>query len=110
MIVETEMESLFLGKGGQTKYISFSALVMATARGQLHSLAGVPMAAEERIRAVNNVLSRDLDGTGRFLTLFYLHLTGGSGRVRWVRAGHDPAVRFDPATGTFGELGGSGLA
>ncbi|MEF2232124.1 MAG: SpoIIE family protein phosphatase [Pseudodesulfovibrio sp.] len=87
-----------------------SALVMATARGQLHSLAGAPMAAEERIRTVNNVLSRDLDGTGRFLTLFYLHLTGGSGRVRWVRAGHDPAVRFDPATGAFGELGGSGLA
>ncbi|MDD3312979.1 SpoIIE family protein phosphatase [Pseudodesulfovibrio sp.] len=87
-----------------------SALVMATTRGQLHSLAGAPLSPEERIRIVNEVLARDLDGTGRFLTLFYLHLTGDSGQARWVRAGHDPAVRFDPSSGTFGELGGEGLA
>ena len=87
-----------------------SALVMATTRGQLHSMAGISLSAEARIRAVNDVLSRDLDGTGRFLTLFYLHLRAGGGAIRWVRAGHDPAIRFDPATGTFGELGGEGLA
>jgi len=87
-----------------------SALVMATTRGQLHSLAGEPLSPEARIRVVNEVLARDLDGTGRFLTMFYLHLAGDSGSVRWVRAGHDPAVRFDPSSGAFGELGGDGLA
>ena len=86
-----------------------SALVMATARGQLHALAGAPFTAGERLQAVNQVLSRDLDGTGRFLTLFSLRLTPDSGEVCWVRAGHDPAVRYNPATGKFGELAGGGL-
>ena len=86
-----------------------SALVMATARGQLHALAGAPFTAGERLQAVNQVLSHDLDGTGRFLTLFSLRLTANVGEVCWVRAGHDPAVRYNPATGEFGELAGEGL-
>ena len=86
-----------------------SALVMATARGQLHALAKAPLSFTERIRAVNQVLSRDLDGTGRFLTLFTLRLAANSGEVCWVRAGHDPAMRYNPATGEFGELSGEGL-
>ena len=55
-------------------------------------------------------MSNDLDGTGRFLTLFYLQLEERTGLVRWVRAGHDPAIRYMPETGEFGELGGDGLA
>ena len=86
-----------------------SALVMAAARGQLHTLSDVEMAPHERMGAINRALSRDLDGTGRFLTLFYLQLSADSARVQWVRAGHDPAVRFDPATDSFGELRGEGL-
>jgi sigma-B regulation protein RsbU (phosphoserine phosphatase) len=86
-----------------------SALVMATARGQLHALAEAPFTSGERIEAVNRVLSRDLDGTGRFLTFFSLRLTANVGEVCWVRAGHDPAIRYTPATGEFGELEGEGL-
>jgi sigma-B regulation protein RsbU (phosphoserine phosphatase) len=86
-----------------------SALVMAAARGQLHTLSDVEMAPHERMGAINRVLARDLDGTGRFLTLFYLQLHGDSDRVEWVRAGHDPAIRYNPATGEFGELRGEGL-
>ncbi|WP_207260663.1 SpoIIE family protein phosphatase [Desulfovibrio sp. Huiquan2017] len=86
-----------------------SALVMATARGQLHTLTDIEMSPHQRVGTINRVLSRDLDGTGRFLTLFYLQLTAGSNRVRWVRAGHDPAIRYNPATDEFGELHGEGL-
>jgi sigma-B regulation protein RsbU (phosphoserine phosphatase) len=87
-----------------------SSLIMAEARGQLHALSGQSMTPKERIRTVNRFLSRDMDGTGRFLTLFYLRLIKDSGLVRWVRAGHDPAMRYNPATDEFGELGGDGLA
>jgi len=87
-----------------------SSLVMASARSQLHSLSQIVMAPEVRIGAINTLLSTDLDGTGRFLTMFYLQLEEGSGAVRWVRAGHDPAIRYTPATDEFGELGGDGLA
>ncbi|EGB15825.1 protein serine/threonine phosphatase with extracellular sensor [Pseudodesulfovibrio mercurii] len=86
-----------------------SALVMATARGQLHTLSDIEMAPHERVGTINRVLSRDLDGTGRFLTLFYLQLTADSNQVQWVRAGHDPAIRYNPATDVFGELHGEGI-
>jgi len=87
-----------------------SALVMATARGQLHSLSKMDMNPKERIQAINTVLSRDLDGTGRFITMFYLRLCEGDSVVRWVRAGHDPAIRYNPTLDEFSELNGEGLA
>jgi sigma-B regulation protein RsbU (phosphoserine phosphatase) len=31
-------------------------------------------------------------------------------RLQWVRAGHDPAVLYDPTLDRFEELGGAGLA
>ncbi|WP_285906620.1 SpoIIE family protein phosphatase [Pseudodesulfovibrio pelocollis] len=86
-----------------------SALIMASVRGQLHSLADMPMTAGERLTAINASLARDLDGTGRFLTLFYLELLDDAGSVRWVRAGHDPAIRHLPGADHSGELGGEGL-
>lgn len=87
-----------------------SALLMATARGQLHSLSRISLPPRERIQAINTVLCADMDGTGRFITMFYLRLSADSGIIRWVRAGHDPAIRFNPRTCEFSELGGEGLA
>ncbi|WP_231856526.1 SpoIIE family protein phosphatase [Pseudodesulfovibrio piezophilus] len=87
-----------------------SALVMATARGQLHSLSQVLLTPRERVEAINTFLSRDLDGTGRFLTLFYLRLIEGSPNIRWVRAGHEPAIRYTPSSDHFSTLAGDGLA
>jgi len=86
-----------------------SALIMASVRGQLHSLADVPMGAGERLTAINASLARDLDGTGRFLTLFYLELLDEHGTIRWVRAGHDPAIRHLPGADDMVELDGEGL-
>ncbi|NDV20762.1 SpoIIE family protein phosphatase [Pseudodesulfovibrio sp. JC047] len=86
-----------------------SALVMAAARGQFHTLSKICMAPHERMNSINEVLSRDLDGTGRFLTVFYLRLKKNDPTVNWIRAGHDPAIRYNPATDTFGELSGEGL-
>jgi sigma-B regulation protein RsbU (phosphoserine phosphatase) len=31
-------------------------------------------------------------------------------QAQWVRAGHDPAIFYDPGTDSFEELGGSGIA
>ncbi len=87
-----------------------AALVMAAARGQLHSISQIPLEPHERIQTVNTLLSADLDGTGRFLTLFYLRLRENDDTVHWVRAGHDPAIWYSPQSGEFDELGGDGLA
>jgi sigma-B regulation protein RsbU (phosphoserine phosphatase) len=35
--------------------------------------------------------------------------TERSSQIRWVRAGHDPALIYDPPNGTFDELKGDGI-
>jgi len=44
------------------------------------------------------------------MTLFYLQLDRTNHHLSWVRAGHDPAVFYDPSTDRFEELSGKGIA
>jgi sigma-B regulation protein RsbU (phosphoserine phosphatase) len=44
------------------------------------------------------------------MTLFYLVVEYETRDITWVRAGHDPAMLYCPATDQFEELGGAGLA
>ena len=44
------------------------------------------------------------------MTLFLLILDVQNGLLEWVRAGHDPALLYDPATGTAEQLAGPGVA
>ena len=44
------------------------------------------------------------------MTLFYMTIDSVSGRLAWVRAGHDPAILYDPVTQQFDELRGEGMA
>jgi sigma-B regulation protein RsbU (phosphoserine phosphatase) len=44
------------------------------------------------------------------MTLFYLTVDSVNQNLQWVRAGHDPGIFYDPATDTFEELKGSGVA
>ena len=62
------------------------------------------------INDVNRQLSLDLQQTGNFMTFFYCELIGPERQVRWVRAGHDPALLYDAGTEKFDELKGHGLA
>ncbi|MGD9272359.1 MAG: SpoIIE family protein phosphatase, partial [Syntrophobacterales bacterium] len=87
------------------------ALLMTSVRAFLRSrvlmqsgdLAGA-------ITDVNRLLCIDTAETGNFMTLFFLLLDSGNGEVRWVRAGHEPAVVYDPSTDSFSELHGDGIA
>jgi sigma-B regulation protein RsbU (phosphoserine phosphatase) len=56
------------------------------------------------------VLSADVADSGNFMTLFFLTIDLQSRKLTWVRAGHDPAILFDPATDTIDELQGNGVA
>jgi sigma-B regulation protein RsbU (phosphoserine phosphatase) len=44
------------------------------------------------------------------MTMFYLSIDAAKMHAHWVRAGHDPAIFYDPGTDSFEELGGSGIA
>ena len=43
------------------------------------------------------------------MTLFLCEIDIDDHWVRWVRAGHDPALIYDPETDSFDELSGRGL-
>jgi sigma-B regulation protein RsbU (phosphoserine phosphatase) len=82
---------------------------MTTARAFLRLRALQPGDPGQVVSEVNRLLAMDTVGTGRFMTLFYLELAQDRVELRWVRAGHDPAMLYDPTTDTFTDLGGPGL-
>ncbi len=87
-----------------------SALLMATARALIMMRASMPGSAASIINDVNKQLSLDTYDTGNFMTFFYCELAASDPEIRWVRAGHDPALIYDPDTDKFDELKGQGLA
>ena len=87
-----------------------SALLMATARAFLRQRAALPGSAGIIMSDVNRQLTRDVAATGSFMSMFYLSIDKPGKRVRWVRAGHDPAMFYDPQTDTVVELKGPGIA
>jgi sigma-B regulation protein RsbU (phosphoserine phosphatase) len=87
-----------------------SALLMTSARAFLRMRASQPGTMSEIVTAMNNHLTRDVLETGRFMTLFYLTVDPQKDRINWVRAGHDPAILYDPQQDDFTELKGNGLA
>jgi len=83
---------------------------MATARALIMLRSSMPGEAAGIINDVNRYLSLDTAQTGNFMTFFYCELTERETEIRWVRAGHDPALIYDPSTDVFDELKGQGLA
>jgi sigma-B regulation protein RsbU (phosphoserine phosphatase) len=83
---------------------------MATARAQIMLRASMPGPAASIINDVNKQLSLDTDDTGNFMTLFYCELTASDPEIHWIRAGHDPALIYEPDTDAFDELKGQGSA
>lgn len=96
--------------GDVTDHGATAALLMATARAFLRMRASQCGAISQIITEMNRQLTQDVLDTGRFMTLFYLTINAGNRDLRWVRAGHDPAVLYDPATDRFQALKGQGLA
>ena len=87
-----------------------SALLMTSARAFLRMRASQPGTISEIVSAMNSHLTHDVLETGRFMTLFYLTVDPHKDRIDWVRAGHDPAILYDPQKDAFVELKGTGVA
>lgn len=87
-----------------------AALFMTTARGFLRMRAAQPGDAGQIITDMNRHLSKDVLESGRFMTLFFISLDPDSRQLQWVRAGHDPALVYDPSSDRFETLMGKGSA
>ncbi len=83
------------------------ALLMAAGRSSLRMASCDDPGC--RLAAVNEALSRDVFGSGQFITLFYLEIFHDDLRIRWAKAGHDPALVYDPTSKMFQELSAHGL-
>ena len=87
-----------------------SALHMTTARAFLLFGARDYSGPAKLLTDVNRFLTRDSVETGRFITMFFLEIDPANRILRWVRAGHDPALLYDPGKDSFQELDGDGIA
>jgi sigma-B regulation protein RsbU (phosphoserine phosphatase) len=83
-----------------------SALLMTTARAFLKQRALRPGKLNQVVADVNRQISRDVEESGQFMTLFFCEIDSRNKLIRWVNAGHDPAVVYTENGGGFDELSG----
>jgi serine phosphatase RsbU (regulator of sigma subunit) len=105
---ETEPESVLVALGDVMGHGVAAALVMAGARAVLRDRAQTSGSLAELMGRLNRLLAADLDGT-RFMTMYLGVLSARNGILRWVSAGHDPAIVYDPASDAFEEIDGGEL-
>jgi serine phosphatase RsbU (regulator of sigma subunit) len=87
-----------------------AALLMASSRALLRSRSLQPGPIEKVIGDVNHVISLEMKDTGRFITLFFMEINAETRQLRWVRAGHEAAMLYHPATDRIENLSGPGVA
>ncbi len=86
-----------------------AALLMATVRALLRSRTLQPGSISRMITDINHLLCKDTEESGNFMSLFFMSIDSAQGDIQWVRAGHDPALIYDPETDIFIDLGGEGV-
>ncbi len=86
-----------------------AALLMASIRAFIRCRTALPGSPAEVINDVNELLCKDTERSGNFVTLFYMVLDRDKHKVHWVRCGHDPAIVYNVADKSFSELRGEGL-
>jgi len=87
-----------------------AAMHMTAARAFLHLSVREYQDPSRLLEEVNRYVTRDSGTTSRFLSMFFLEIDAQSQVLRWVRAGHEPAILFDPRDDKFEELSGKGMA
>lgn len=86
-----------------------AALLMATVRALLRSRISQPGSLSQMVDDVNRLLCKDTSQSGSFMSLFFMLIDTAAKEIEWVRAGHDPAIIYEPATDSFDELRGEGI-
>ena len=105
-----DSNQLALAVGDVSGHGISAALLMASARAFLRCRVTQPGSADDIITDVNRLITADTGDCGHFMTLFYAEIDPSLKTLHWVRAGHDPAFFYDPASDAIEELKGEGLA
>jgi sigma-B regulation protein RsbU (phosphoserine phosphatase) len=86
-----------------------AAMHMTTVRAFLHFGIRNYHGPARLLSAVNTHVTRDSSRTGHFMSMFFLEIDPENKILRWVRAGHEPALVYDRTGKTFTELSGNGM-
>lgn len=86
-----------------------AAMLMTSVRAYMVSGVQNYRDPAELLGNVNRNLTKDCAISGNFTSMFFLEIDQNLEALRWVRAGHEPAVYYCGQTGKFSELGGQGL-
>jgi len=86
-----------------------SALLMATARAFVRQRSNWDGSLADIVEDVNRLLAHDVENSSSFMTLFYMMVDRTNLTLNWVRAGHDPAILYDPEEDRFDDLMGAGI-
>jgi len=86
-----------------------SALLMTTARAFFRERILSPGSSAALVTDVNQRLVKDIEELNLFITFFYSEIDIKEKSFRWVHAGHEPAMLYDPGEDSFDALGGEGL-
>jgi serine phosphatase RsbU (regulator of sigma subunit) len=96
--------------GDVTDHGISSALLMTTARAFLRErIQTTPSECAAVISDVNQRLVPDVDELNLFMTMFYGEIDIKEKVIRWVKAGHEPAILFTPGADSYELLAGEGL-
>jgi serine phosphatase RsbU (regulator of sigma subunit) len=96
--------------GDVTDHGISSALLMTTARAFLRERVQTPPSqCSAIISDVNKRLVRDVEELNLFMTMFYGEIDINEKMIRWVKAGHEPAILYTPQTDSYELLAGEGL-
>lgn len=87
-----------------------AALLMTTVRALFRCRIDQPGRPDEIVGDVNRLLCRDTAVSGSFVTFFYLEVDRRRNSIGWIRAGHEPAIVYQPASGRFSDLRSQGVA
>lgn len=86
-----------------------ASLLMSAARAILRMRDVDPDRIQGIVADINSRIHDDVYLSGRFITLFFLAVNPVERKAVWVRAGHDPALLYDPNLDIFEEMAGNGL-
>ena len=107
---ETGADQIGIVVGDVTDHGIPSALLMSAARAFLRQrIQAPPRECASIISDVNKRLVRDIEDLNLFMTMFYCEIAAKEKTLRWVKAGHEPALLYEPAHDSFEALNGHGL-
>jgi sigma-B regulation protein RsbU (phosphoserine phosphatase) len=86
-----------------------AALLMTSVRAFFRERILSPGKGVAIVSDVNKRLVQDIEEHNLFITMFYSEIDLAEKCFRWVHAGHESALHYDPAQDTFAMLGGEGL-